>query len=107
MNSNYFFNQFIIHNLFYSIIATILLSSLKLVGAASDLFTANLSPSEFKLAKSCFFNCRDHYIMNDVRKCFDQTVRNKIKTYENIRKIVAGQGDDYAAGCLLDFLSFK
>ena len=45
--------------------------------------------------------------MNDVRKCFDQTVRNKIKTYENIRKIVAGQGDDYAAGCLLDFLSFK
>ena len=27
--------------------------------------------------------------------------RNYIKTYENIRKIVTGQGDDWTAGCLL------
>ena len=30
-----------------------------------------------------------------------------IKTYENIRKITIGQGDDYATGCLLDYTYFK
>ena len=30
-----------------------------------------------------------------------------IKTYANIRKITIGQGDDYATGCLLDYIYFK
>ena len=29
------------------------------------------------------------------------------KTYENIRKITIGQGDDYVTGCLLDYSYFK
>ena len=29
------------------------------------------------------------------------------KTYENIRKIAIGQGDDYTTGCLLDYTYFK
>ena len=29
------------------------------------------------------------------------------KTYENIRKIAAGKGDDYTTGCLLDYPYFK
>ena len=29
------------------------------------------------------------------------------KTYENIRKIATGQGDDYTTGCLLDYSYFK
>ena len=29
------------------------------------------------------------------------------KTYENIRKIALCQGDDYTAGCLLDYTYFK
>ena len=29
------------------------------------------------------------------------------KTYENIRKIDTGKGDDYATGCLLDYPYFK
>ena len=29
------------------------------------------------------------------------------KTYKNIRKVVAGQGDDYTTGCLLDYSYFK
>ena len=29
------------------------------------------------------------------------------KTYENIRKIATGQGDDYTSGCLLDSSYFK
>ena len=30
-----------------------------------------------------------------------------IKTNENIRKIVTGQGDHYTSGCLLDYSYFK
>ena len=29
------------------------------------------------------------------------------KTYENIRKIAIGHGDDYTTGCLLDYCYFK
>ena len=29
------------------------------------------------------------------------------KTYESIRKIVTGKGDDYTTGCLLDYPYFK
>ena len=29
------------------------------------------------------------------------------KTYENIRKIATGKGDDYTTGCLLDYPYFK
>ena len=54
-----------------------------------------------------------HYIPNveikyynvkiDGKNFFDQLINNMIKTYENIRKITIGQGDDYATGCLLDY----
>ena len=37
---------------------------------------------------------------------FDQPIKNNKITYENIRKIVAGQGDDYITGCLLDYPYF-
>ena len=30
-----------------------------------------------------------------------------LKTYENIREIATGQGDDYTTGCLLDYPYFK
>ena len=34
---------------------------------------------------------------------FDQPITNNKVTYENIRKIATGQGDDYITGCLLDY----
>ena len=37
---------------------------------------------------------------------FDQPIKNNKVTYENIRKIVIGQGDDYTTGCLLDYSYF-
>ena len=40
-------------------------------------------------------------------KCFDQLIKNDKIIYENIRKIATGQGDDYTAGCLLDYAYFK
>ena len=37
---------------------------------------------------------------------FDQPIKNNKVTYENIRKIATGQGDDYITGCLLDYRYF-
>ena len=45
--------------------------------------------------------------MIDGKSFFDQTVKNDKVTYENIRKIATGQGDDYTTGCLLDYTYFK
>ena len=45
--------------------------------------------------------------MIDSRNVFDQPIDNMAKTYENIRKIAKGQGDDYTTGCLLDQTYFK
>ena len=37
---------------------------------------------------------------------FDQPIKNNKVTYENIRKIATGKGDDYTSGCFLDYLYF-
>ena len=37
---------------------------------------------------------------------FDQPIKNNKVTYENIRKIATGQGDDYTTVCLLDYSYF-
>ena len=37
----------------------------------------------------------------------DQPIKNNKVTYENIRKIAIGHGDDYTTGCLLDYTYFK
>ena len=45
--------------------------------------------------------------MIDGKNFFDQPTSNAIKTYQNVRKIATGQGDDYTTGCLLDYTYFK
>ena len=45
--------------------------------------------------------------MIHAKKFFDQPVKNDKVTYENIRKIYIGQGDDCTTGCLLDYTYFK
>ena len=45
--------------------------------------------------------------MIDGKNFFDQPVKNDKVTYENIRKITIGQGDDYTIGCLLDYTYLK
>ena len=34
-------------------------------------------------------------------------VKNNIRTYNNNKKTVIGQVDDYTTGCLLDYVYFK
>ena len=49
---------------------------------------------------------KDYNIMINGENVFDQPIKNNKVTYENIRKIASGQGDDYTAGCLLDYSYF-
>ena len=50
---------------------------------------------------------KDYNVMIDGKNFFDQPINSMTKTYENIRKIATGQGDDYTTGCLLDYSYFK
>ena len=50
---------------------------------------------------------KDYNVMIDGKNFFDQPIKNDKVTYENIRKIAAGRGDDYTTGCLLDYTYFK
>ena len=45
--------------------------------------------------------------MIDGRNFFDQLIKSNLKTYDNIRGITIGQGDDYITACLLDYSYFK
>ena len=45
--------------------------------------------------------------MIDGKNFFDQPIKNNKVTYENIRKVAIGHGDDYTSGCLLDYTYFK
>ena len=45
--------------------------------------------------------------MIDGRNFYDQPINDLIKQYDEVRKVSTGQGDDYAAGCLLDCGYFK
>ena len=45
--------------------------------------------------------------MIDGKNFFHQPTSHSFKTYENIRKIATGQGDDYTTGCLLEYIYFE
>ena len=49
---------------------------------------------------------KDYKIMINGENLFDQPIKNNRVTYENIRTIATGQGDDYTTGCLLDYSYF-
>ena len=50
---------------------------------------------------------KDYNIMINGENFFDQPIKNNKVTYDNIRKLATGQGDDYTAGCFLDYSYFK
>ena len=56
----------------------------------------------FQMLKS-----KDYNVMTDGKNVFDQPLNNSFKTYDNIRKVATGQGDDYTTGCLLDYIYFN
>ena len=50
---------------------------------------------------------KNYNVKIDGKNLFDQLVKSDMKTYDNIQKITTGQGDDYTAGCLLDYSYFN
>ena len=50
---------------------------------------------------------KDYNVTIHGQNFLDQPRNRDLKTYENIRRIATGQGDDYASGCLLDYSYFK
>ena len=50
---------------------------------------------------------KDYNVVIDGKNFFDQPVQNDKVTYENIRRIANGQGDDYTTGSLLEYSYFK
>ena len=50
---------------------------------------------------------RNYNVMINGENFFDQPIKNNKVTYENIRKIAIGKGDDYSTCCLLDYPYFK
>ena len=46
---------------------------------------------------------KDYNVMINGENFFDQPIKDNKVTYENIRKIATGKGDDYTTGCLLDY----
>ena len=49
----------------------------------------------------------NHNIKIDGRNFYDQPINDSIKQNDEVKKISAGQGDDYTAGCLLEFAYFE
>ena len=52
-------------------------------------------------------NIKDYDVLIDGRSLYDQNISDEIKMYDEVRKTALGKGDDYSAGCLLDFLYYK
>ena len=49
---------------------------------------------------------KDYNILINSENFFDQPIKNRGVTYDNIRKIAIGYGDDNTTGCLLDYPYF-
>ena len=50
---------------------------------------------------------KNYNVMINGENFFDKPIKNNKVTYENIRKICTGSGDDYTTGSLLDYPYFK
>ena len=53
-----------------------------------------------------YIEIKDYNIRINGENLFDQPIKNNKVTYENIRKIATGQGDDHTTGCSLDYPYF-
>ena len=75
------------------------------------LFVLSFENEDDRISHSMYYlpkvEIKDYNVMIDGRTFFNQPINNMNKTYENIRKIAAGKGDDYTTGCLLNYPYFK
>ena len=50
---------------------------------------------------------KNYNVMLNGENFFDQPVKNDMRTYDNIREMATGQGDDNTTSFLLDYVYFK
>ena len=50
---------------------------------------------------------KNYNVMINGENFFDQPIKDHKVTYENIRKVATGRGEDYTTGCLLYYPYFK
>ena len=76
----------------------------------SRLFVLAFEDDAQRIAHNSYYlptlEIKDYNIMINGENFFDQPINNNKVTYENIRKITTGQGDDYTTSCLLDYSYF-
>ena len=70
------------------------------------LFVLSFENENDRTSHSAYYLPKDN-VMIEVRNFFNQPINSMNKTYENVRKIATGKGDDYTTGCLLDYPYFK
>ena len=74
-------------------------------------FVLSFENEDYRTSHSTYYlpkvEIKDYNVIINGKNIFDQPINSNIKTYENIRKIATGQGDDYTTGCLLDYFYFK
>ena len=77
----------------------------------NKLFVLSFENEEDRTSHSTYYlpkvEIKDYNVMTDRKNIFDKPINSMAKTFENIRKIVAGEGDDYTTSCLLDYFYFK
>ena len=77
----------------------------------SRLFVLTFEKEDQRKSHSTYYppkvEIKDYNVMTDGKNFFDQPINSMTKTYENIREIATGQGDDCKTGCLLDYPYFK
>ena len=75
------------------------------------LFVLSNENKDARKSRSTYYlrkvEIKDYKAMIDDKIFFDQLINTMTKTYENIRKIAIGEGDDYTTGCLSDYPYFK
>ena len=52
-------------------------------------------------------NTTNYNVLIDGRNFYDQNISDKIRKYDEVRKLSTGKRDDYTTGCLLDYQYFK
>ena len=75
----------------------------RLIVLAFENDTQRTSHSGYYLPK---VEIKDYNITINGENFYDQPIKNKKITYDNIRKLATGYGDDYTTGCLLDYPYF-
>ena len=77
----------------------------------NGLFVLSFENEDDRKSHSTYYlpkvEIKNYNVVIDGRNLFHQPISSMSRTYQNIRKIATGKGDDYTTGCLLNYPYFK